>query len=378
VSRTVAVVGGGQLARMMVPPATELAITLKTMVEAEDTSAAQVTVHSPVGDPKNMEDMRNLVEGADVLTFEHEHIPQEILRNCKKVSIQPPPSALLYAQNKLKMREKMQEIGAPVPRWKKAETSEDVAEFGEEIGWPIIAKTPTGGYDGKGVRVVKSADGIDDWLKSGPVLLEEKVPFTRELAVLLARRPSGEIKHWPVSQSIQENGVCSEVIAPAPNLSDEVMTQAQEVGTLIATELGVTGVLAVEMFIVDGEECQLSVNELAMRPHNTGHWTIEGAVTSQFEQHLRAVLDLPLGDTTAIPGVWVMKNLLGSNYDDAAHALPQALAAYPKAHVHIYGKSVRPGRKLGHVTTRADSVEEARERARATVDILFGEPETKE
>lgn len=371
-SRVVAVVGGGQLARMMVPPATELAITLKTMVEAEDTSAAQVTVHSPVGSPKSMDDMRSLVQGADVLTFEHEHIPQEILSQCDKVSIQPPPSALLYAQNKLKMREKLQEIGAPVPAWARAESRDDVAKFGEEIGWPIIAKTPTGGYDGKGVRVVKSAGELDDWLEAGPVLLEEKVPFTRELAVLLARRPSGEIKHWPVSQSNQENGVCSEVIAPAPNLSEDAARRAQEVGTLIATELGVTGVLAVEMFIVDGEDTRLLVNELAMRPHNTGHWTIEGAITSQFEQHLRAVLDLPLGDTTPVPGVWVMKNLLGCNYDDAAHALPETLAQYPDAHVHIYGKGVRPGRKLGHVTVNADDAEEARRRANAAVDILFG------
>ncbi|MDO5049488.1 MAG: 5-(carboxyamino)imidazole ribonucleotide synthase [Actinomycetaceae bacterium] len=377
-SRTVAVVGGGQLARMMVPPASELAITLKTLVEAADTSAAQVTVQSPVGSPKNLDEMRNLIQGADVLTFEHEHIPQEILANLEGVSIQPPASALLYAQNKLKMREKMQQIGAPVPRWARAESAQDVARFGEEVGWPIIAKTPTGGYDGKGVRVVSSGDGVNDWLEAGPVLVEEKVPFTRELAVLLARRPSGEIKHWPVSQSIQAGGVCSEVIAPAPNLPDELARTAQEVGTLIATELGVTGVLAVEMFIVEGDEPRLSVNELAMRPHNTGHWTIDGANTSQFEQHLRAVLDLPLGDTTPVPGVWVMKNLLGSNYEDAAHALPQVLAEHPEVHVNLYGKSVRPGRKLGHVTVHSDSVEDARACAGAAVDILFGQPESKE
>ncbi|MDO5034516.1 MAG: 5-(carboxyamino)imidazole ribonucleotide synthase [Actinomycetaceae bacterium] len=371
-SRTVAVVGGGQLARMMVPPATELAITLKTMVEAPDGSAAQVTVNAPVGDPKSLSDMQALIEGTDVLTFEHEHIPQEILAKCDGVSIQPPASALLYAQNKLSMRQKLQEIGAPVPRWAGAESREDVAKFGNEVGWPIIAKTPTGGYDGKGVRVVKGEAELDDWLERGTVLLEEKVPFTRELAVLLARRPSGEIKQWPVSQSIQENGVCSEVIAPAPGLSEETAKRAQDVGELIASELGVTGVLAVEMFVIDGDEPVLLVNELAMRPHNTGHWTIDGALTSQFEQHLRAVLDLPLGETTPIPGVWVMKNLLGSNYSDAAEALPEVLEKFPGVHVHLYGKSVRPGRKLGHVTVHSTSEESAREQANAAVDVLFG------
>lgn len=371
-SRTVAVVGGGQLARMMVPPATELAITLKTMVEAADGSAAQVTVNAPVGDPKNLADMQALIEGADVLTFEHEHIPQEILSKCGGISIQPPASALLYAQNKLEMRRKMQEIGAPVPRWAAANSREDVEAFGNEVGWPVIAKTPTGGYDGKGVRVVKAADEVDDWLSAGTVLLEEKVPFTRELAVLLARCPSGEIKQWPVSQSIQEGGICSEVIAPAPNLSPEAAVRAQAVGELIARELGVTGVLAVEMFVIDGEEPVLLVNELAMRPHNTGHWTIDGALTSQFEQHLRAVLDLPLGETTPIPGVWVMKNMLGSTYEDAAHALPDVLEKLPGVHVHLYGKSVRPGRKLGHVTVHAEDEATARAKAGEAIDILFG------
>lgn len=371
-SRTIAVVGGGQLARMMVPPATELAITLKTMVEASDGSAAQVTVNAPVGDPKNLDDMRYLIEDADVLTFEHEHIPPQILAECDGISIQPPASALLYAQNKLAMRKKLQEIGAPVPRWAKATSREDVAEFGEEVGWPVIAKTPTGGYDGKGVRVVADARDVDDWLATGPVLLEEKVPFTREVAVLLARTPSGEVKQWPVAESIQEDGICSEVIAPAPSLSEKVAARAQAVGDLIARELGVTGVLAVEMFVVDGQEPVLLVNELAMRPHNTGHWTIDGALTSQFEQHLRAVLDLPLGETTPIPGVWVMKNLLGSKYEDASDALPEVLKQLPGVHVHLYGKSVRPGRKLGHVTVRADDVKTARDKAGKAIDILFG------
>ena len=345
---------------------------IRDRVEASDGSAAQVTVNAPVGDPKSLDDMKSLIKGADVLTFEHEHIPPQILAECAGISIQPPASALLYAQNKLAMRKKLQDIGAPVPRWAQATSREDVAEFGDEVGWPVIAKTPTGGYDGKGVRVVADAPGVDDWLATGPVLLEEKVPFTREVAVLLARTPSGEVKQWPVAESIQEDGICSEVIAPAPSLSEEVAARAQAVGDLIARELGVTGVLAVEMFVVDGREPVLLVNELAMRPHNTGHWTIDGALTSQFEQHLRAVLDLPLGETTPIPGVWVMKNLLGSRYEDASYALPDVLKQLPGVHVHLYGKSVRPGRKLGHVTVCADDVKTARDKAGKAIDILFG------
>ncbi|MDO5720489.1 MAG: 5-(carboxyamino)imidazole ribonucleotide synthase [Actinomycetaceae bacterium] len=392
--RVIAVIGGGQLARMMVPPAVDLNITLKTLVEAEDSSAAQVTARATVGDPNDLGDVLRLVEGAEVVTFEHEHIPQEVLAELDtSISVQPPPHALLYAQDKLAMRRKLTEIGVPVPTWAQVTSHKQLRRFGQEVSWPFIAKTPVGGYDGKGVRVVNHNDSLDDWLERGPVLVEEKVPFTRELAVLLARSPSGEIARWPIAQTIQRDGVCAEVIAPAPLLSHSVQKQAYHAAETIAHELGVTGVLAVEMFLVEQSPSDLSasdqvppaknrkgrgsasvfVNELAMRPHNSGHWTINGSQTSQFEQHLRAVLDLPLGPTDLRGRVWVMKNLLGTTYDHAAAALPAALKQVPSAHIHLYGKSVRPGRKLGHVNVEAACAEEAARQAQRAIDILFGE-----
>lgn len=358
---------------MMVPPSVDLNITLKTMVESEDSSAAQVTAASIVGDPNDLGDVLRLIEDVDVVTFEHEHIPQNVLSEIQQsVPVEPPASALHFAQDKLAMRRKLSEIGVPVPRWAMATSAKKVRSFGEEVGWPIIAKAPVGGYDGKGVRLIDSGNAVDDWLEDGPVLVEENVPFTRELAVLLARSPSGEIRSWPVVQTIQEHGVCCEVIAPAPELSDRLSRRAQRIGHTIARDLAVTGVLAVEMFAVEGAD-ELYVNELAMRPHNSGHWTINGAVTSQFEQHLRAVLDLPLGDTSLRGTVWVMKNLLGTTYQDASHALPKVLADVPEAHVHLYGKSVRPGRKLGHVNVGARTVKDAREKAARAIHILYGE-----
>lgn len=393
--RVIAVIGGGQLARMMVPPAVDLNITLKTLVEAEDSSAAQVTPQAIVGDPHDLGDVLRLVEDTDVVTFEHEHIPQDVLAELDaSVSVQPPPQALLYAQDKLAMRRKLSEIGVPVPKWAHVTTQKQLRMFGEEASWPFIAKTPVGGYDGKGVRVVQENDSLDDWLAQGPVLVEEKVPFTRELAVLLARTPSGDIARWPIAQTIQRDGVCSEVIAPAPDLPQSVQKQAYRAAETIAHELGVTGVLAVEMFLVEETSTDLRntrernarsknrnetrgacvyVNELAMRPHNSGHWTINGSMTSQFEQHLRAVLDLPLGPTDIRGRVWVMKNLLGTTYDHATAALPSVLEQVPRAHVHLYGKSVRPGRKLGHVNVEAATVEEAARQAQRAIDILFGE-----
>lgn len=366
-------IGGGQLARMMVPPSVDLNITLKTLVESHDSSAAQVTATSVIGDPNDLGDVLRLVEDVDVVTFEHEHIPQNVLAEIpQSVAVEPPASALRFAQDKLAMRRKLSEIDVPVPRWAMVKSPKKVRSFGKEVGWPIIAKAPVGGYDGKGVRLIEDEQAVDDWLADGPILVEEDVPFTRELAVLLARRPSGEIRFWPVVQTIQKDGVCSEVIAPAPDLSEKISKRALRIGEAIARELGVTGVLAVEMFVVESTG-ELFVNELAMRPHNSGHWTINGSVTSQFEQHLRAVLNLPLGDTSMRGKVWVMKNLLGTTYDDASAALPQVLEAVPEAYVHLYGKSVRPGRKLGHVNVKARTVKDAREQAARAIRILYGD-----
>ena len=375
VGPVVAVVGGGQLARMMAEPAAALQIRLRALVEAADGAAAQVLPDSPVGSPRDLGTLRALVEGADVLTFEHEHVPGDHLRALAAagVSVQPGADALACAQDKLHMRARLGELGVPCPRWTRVSTTAELAAFADEVGRPVVVKTPTGGYDGKGVRVVHDPAEVADWLADGPLLAEEKVPFERELAALVARRPSGEMRSWPVVETIQRDGVCAEVLAPAPGLDPRLAQQAEEVARTVAEGLGVTGVLAVEMFATaEG----VSVNELAMRPHNSGHVTIDGHVTSQFEQHLRAVLDLPLGDTSPTAPYAVMVNLLGSAHADPSTAYSELMARFPEAKVHLYGKAVRPGRKLGHVTVTGADLDTCRERARAAVAVLRGDPET--
>ena len=348
---TVAVIGGGQLARMMQESAIALGINLRALVEAENGSTGQVTVDKAAGIPADLDAVRDLIDGADVLTFEHEHIPTQTMEEAGRVvSVQPPASALLYAQDKLEMRARLSEMGIPCPAWARVADAAELERFGAVIGWPLIVKTPRGGYDGHGVAVAHSPADVESWWADGPLLAEAMVPFTGEVAALLARTPSGEIASWPVASTVQVGGVCAEVTAPAVGIRPETAAEARRIGERIAAELGVTGVLAVEMFVVgEGTDERVLVNELAMRPHNTGHWTIDGAVTSQFEQHLRAVLDLPLGDTSVLEGVAVMKNYLGGENEDIFGVYPLALSAEPRAKIHFYGKETRPGRKIGHV-----------------------------
>lgn len=379
---TVAVIGGGQLARMMQQSAVALGINLRALVEASDGSTGQVTVDKVVGAPADLDAVAVLIDGADVLTFEHEHIPVATMEEAARlVSVQPPASALLYAQDKIAMRERLTEMGIPCPAWARVEDEAQLEEFARTIGWPLIVKTPRGGYDGHGVAIAHSAADVESWWGSGPLLAEALVPFTGEVAALLARTPSGEVASWPVASTVQVDGVCAEVTAPAIGIRPETAAEARRIGERIASELGVTGVLAVEMFVVgDGADERVLVNELAMRPHNTGHWTIDGAVTSQFEQHLRAVLDLPLGSTELrVPGTHaVMVNLLGSSYAQPARALAAAFAAGgADTKVHLYGKEVRPGRKLGHVTVLDADPSVGLERARAAVRALRGESPTE-
>ena len=377
---------------MMAPAAAELGVHLRVLVEAADSSAGQVVVDSPVGAASDEQAIRDLVVGADVLTFEHEHVPNALLHElvAAGVPVHPGPHALVQAQDKIVMRRRLTELGAPCPRW--AELSRDEVAARAELtdflaaspDGDAVVKTSRGGYDGKGVRVVTSPDDVADWFAGvtagGPTLLvEEKVPFTRELAVLVARRPSGEVRTWPVVESVQRDGVCSEVVAPAPDLTDAEAEQARSAAVAIAEGLDVTGVLAVELFeVVDATgERTIVVNELAMRPHNSGHWTIDGAVTSQFEQHLRAVLDLPLGETSSTAPWTVMANVLGSSLAQMTDALPAVLAAFPDARVNLYGKDVRPGRKLGHVNVSGTDLADVRRRAMAAAAILRGESLTE-
>ena len=373
----VGVIGGGQLARMMTVPAINLGIELKVLAETDNSSASLAT--TTVGDYTDMQTVLDFAEGVDVITFDHEHVPLHILEalESKGKSVQPPSKALAHAQNKLVMRKALTKIGAPNPSWRAVSSKEQLDEFISEFGPEVIVKTPIGGYDGKGVRVVRAASDVSDWLDpsaisslGGELLAEEKVLFTRELAQLSARNQSGEFKAWPVVETRQKDGVCSEVLAPAPNVSKELLSESMKIAELISSSLGVTGNLAVEMF--ETQDGRLLVNELAMRPHNSGHFSIEGSTTSQFEQHLRAVLDLPLGDTS-MEQMAVMVNLLGvSNDRDFVENYEQAMKAFPEAKIHAYGKSPRIGRKLGHITVVGRSLDSALATANQARSAVLG------
>jgi 5-(carboxyamino)imidazole ribonucleotide synthase len=378
-SQSIGVIGGGQLARMMIPPAIELGIEIRVLEEAEGMSADIAA--TGVGDYRDLDTVLAFAETVDVITFDHEHVPQPVLRElvARGVAVHPGPDALLYAQDKLQMRAKLSELGLPVPDWAAVEDADALGAFLADHGGRAVVKTARGGYDGKGVRVVSEANGADDWFaalaedgRGGALLVEELVPFRRELAQLVARRPSGEIAAWPVVETVQRDGVCAEVIAPAPGSAGRVAEVAADIARRVAEGLGVTGVLAVELFeTTDG---RVLVNELAMRPHNSGHWSIEGAVTSQFEQHLRAVLDLPLGSTEPRSDWAVMVNILGGPAEGSLQdRYPAALAAHPEAKFHGYGKAPRPGRKVGHVTVvGGEDLDDVVYRARAAAAFFEG------
>lgn len=373
---TVGIVGAGQLARMMAPPAVALGIRLRVLAERVDDPAAQVIPDVTVGDHRDLTTLRAFAVGCDVITFDHEHVPTEHLQalEAEGVQVRPGSAALVHGQDKLVMRRRLASIGVPVPRWAPVASADDLAAFlAASPGGVAVLKTARGGYDGKGVRVVRDVTEAADWLDAGvPLLVEELVDFSRELAVLVARSPSGQAVVYPVVESVQVDGVCREVYAPAPGIEEEHALAAQQAALRIAQSLKVTGLMAVELFdTADG----VLVNELALRPHNTGHWTIDGALTSQFEQHLRAVLDLPLGAPTPHAPVAVMVNLLGGDLADLYPAYLHCLARDPGLRIHVYGKEVRPGRKIGHVTVLGDTLEDLQERGRHAVGFLRGDLE---
>lgn len=361
---TVGVIGGGQLARMMIPPAVNLGVNIR--VFAENVGSPAALAATAVGDYRNLDEVLRFAREVDVVTFDHEHVPQEVLRGlvAEGIAVHPGPDALQFAQDKLLMRQRLSELGLPVPVWAQVESVQQLDEFLAENRGVGVVKTPRGGYDGKGVRVVRSGDEVADWFGDGPLLAEELVDFRRELAQSIARRPSGELTLWPVVESVQRDGVCAEVIAPAPRSAGRVADVAENIARTIAEGLGVTGVLAVELF--ETSDARLLVNELAMRPHNTGHWSIDGSTTSQFEQHLRAVLDLPLGATGCHHDWSVMVNILGGPTGQPFHdRYSTVLAEFPTVKVHSYEKESRPGRKVGHVTATGDSLDDVAYDARA-------------
>ncbi len=369
-----AVIGGGQLARMMAQYAVPLGVPLRLLAEAEGVSAAQVIPDSIVGDYRDLDTLREVTEGCAVVTFDHEHVPTEHLHALAEagVACRPGPGALVHAQDKAVMRARLHHLGVPSPRNAVVSEAAEVVDFASTLGgFPIVLKTTRGGYDGKGVWVVETeadcAPAFEVARRAGvEILAEEKVDFRRELSALVARSPSGQVAAYPVVESVQTDGICTEVIAPAPGLDPDLAVQAQQIAMTVASELDVTGILAVELFeTTDG---RVLVNELAMRPHNTGHWSMDGAVTGQFENHLRAVLDLPLGSPEARQPWTVMVNILGGDHgplsEDLYGGYPHVFARDPRLKVHLYGKDVKPGRKVGHVTAYGDDLDDVIERAR--------------
>jgi len=375
----VGIVGGGQLARMMYAASIGLGIEVRLLAEGPDVSAAGVVHAVEVGDYTDPATVRGFAQGCDAITFDHEHVPGGLLSELEAsgVVVRPGPAALLHAQDKAVMRERLSALGIPCPVYEVVADAEALIGFGERQGWPVIAKTSRGGYDGKGVWKLGSAaeasQPFDNLAPGVQVVAEEFVDFARELSALVVRSPSGQAVAYPVSESVQRDGICVETVTPAPGLDPEQAVAAELLALTVAHELEVVGLLAVEL--MQRRDGSVVVNELAMRPHNTGHWTLEGAHTSQFENHLRAVLDLPLGDPAARAPWTVMANVLGGTVDDLPSALLHCFARDRRLQVQLYGKQVREGRKVGHVTTYGDDLAETRRRARHAAAYLRGDPD---
>ncbi|MEY9849217.1 5-(carboxyamino)imidazole ribonucleotide synthase [Streptacidiphilus sp. BW17] len=371
----VGMIGGGQLARMAHDAAIPLGVRFRLLADTPQDSAALVVGDVVLGDYRDLDTLRRFTEGCDVITFDHEHVPTEHLRTLQAegFAVRPGPDALVYAQDKGLMRAKLDGLGVPCPRHRLVGDPADVTAFANEgEGYPVVLKTTRGGYDGKGVWVVADETEAAEPFRAGvPVLAEEKVDFVRELAADVVRSPHGQAVAYPVVESVQKNGICHEVVAPAPNLSADLAAEAQALALRIAGELDITGHLAVELF--ETRDGRVLVNELAMRPHNSGHWSIDGAVTSQFENHVRAVLDLPLGDPRPRQPWTVMVNVLGGDYPDMYSAYLHCMARDPGLRIHMYGKDVKPGRKVGHVTVFGDDLDDVRERARHAAAYLRGD-----
>lgn len=369
-------VGGGQLARMSCQAAIPLGLTLRVLAERADDSAALVAGDVEVGAPGDVEALRRFAAGCDVVTFDHELVPPEVLQALANdgVTLRPSSEALLFAQDKLHQRTRFAAAGLPVPAFAPIATGEDAAAFGAAHGWPVVLKATRGGYDGRGVWVARDAEDAQriagEVLASGVTLLAEAfVPIEREVAVLVARSANGQLAHYPVVETVQVDGMCREVLSPAP-IPQPLASEAHRLAAEIATLTSAVGILALELFVTPSG---LVVNEVALRPHNSGHFSIEGCATSQFENHIRAVLGWPLGHTTpAAPFVATVNVVGGGSGADPRANLPAALAV-PGAHVHLYGKGPRPGRKLGHVTALGTDAREVIERTRRAAAMLVGE-----
>ena len=348
---------------MTVAPSIALGVTLKLFAQDKSDSAAQICDHV-VGDFRNLKEVLNFARECDVITFEHELVPLSVIKGLEAegIRVYPPSSAFIYSQNKAEMRKILSDL--PSPQWQLIADEEEITSF------PVIAKAISGGYDGRGVWKISDRDLLKDIIAIHPqLLIEELVDYDSEIAVMVARSPHGQASTWAPTQTIQENGICTRTVTPAA-VSSEVSEKASALALAIAERVGLVGVMAVEMFVKGN---QLFINELAMRPHNSGHWTIEGSVTSQFEQHLRAILDLPLGDPSMTASFAVMGNILGGDKSDMYRPYLHLMARNPELKVHQYMKEVRPGRKIGHVNAVGEDLLHLEELIVHARDYMSGE-----
>ncbi len=362
----VGIVGGGQLARMTAQAAVSLAVEVRVLAApGEESAAPWVTARGATGTLG--ED--GFLDGVDVLTFDHELVdPARVEAAELRGVVVRPGSATLRFADKAHQRERLAAAGIPVPPFAVLQSAAGAGALAAAHGgWPVVLKAARGGYDGRGVAVVADEAAAAAFAGSRTVVVEPLLPLERELAVLVARRPGGEAVVYPPVQTLQVDGICHELVAPAP-VGADLADAAAALALRVADLCGAVGILAVELFVVDG---RLLVNEVAPRPHNSGHHTIEHAATSQFENHLRAVLDWPLGATTPRTPAAAMVNVLGNGDVDPRDRLPAALARGP-ASVHLYAKGPRAGRKLGHVTALGDDPAEVRGRARRVAAALSG------
>jgi 5-(carboxyamino)imidazole ribonucleotide synthase len=363
----VGVIGAGQLARMMAVPANDLGIPFTVFAGAANDGACAVA-DFVIGDYTKAADVLAFAKTVDILTFEHELVPSSVIREIEKAGIKVYPRAdsFQFSQNKLLMRKKMLELGLPNPQW------QEYTSGASEIAFPLIAKLPTGGYDGRGVFVIQNQLELDELAKKvgSTLLLEEALNFDYEAAVMVARSPHGQAATWAPVLTVQKDGICTQTVTPIPNIAPDLATDMQEIALKIAEGIGLIGVMAVELFVI-GNHC--IINELALRPHNSGHWSIEGSVTSQFEQHLRAILDLPLGSTATTAPYTVMGNVLGGDKTDMFRPYLHLMARTPALKFHQYGKEVRPGRKIGHLTLTGENLLELQDEVTHAVAYMTGE-----
>ena len=361
---TVGIIGAGQLARMTVAPAEALGINLLLFAQHAEDSAAQIAPHI-VGDFRDLSALQAFASKCDVITFEHELVPLPIIKGLEAsgVKVSPSSQAFLYSQDKAAMRQKLSDY--PAPKWRVISDAKDCFEF------PFIAKKISGGYDGRGVWKISNISELQEVLIENPqILIEELIDFDSEIAVMVARSAHGQATSWAPTQTVQADGICTLTITPAPVISQEIAEKAQQLALSIANDISLIGVMAVEIFVKAGE---LFINELAMRPHNSGHWTIEGSRTSPFEQHLRAILDLPLGDPAMTAKFAVMGNVLGGAKTDMYRPYLHLMARNPQLKFHQYKKEVRKGRKIGHVTVTGENLLELTEIAEHARDYMSGE-----